>query len=136
MYFTPFLKAYHSMGLSAEDINSSDSLQGAFQTGIAEVLGIPVSSMGPVVAVASLSGGSGGSGASGGAVSVSMMVTCSYSATTVQAMVIASLMSGSLTKDVVSAAVAQGYSGDLSTFQVRVKLSGIVFINKTLYIIC
>ena len=100
------------MGLSAGDINSSGALQGAFQTGLAEVLGISVGSVGGPVASPS------GGGGAGGVVTVTMIVTSSYAATTVQSMVIASLMSGSLARDIAAAAVAQGYQGDLSSFQV------------------
>ena len=102
------------MGLSAGDINSSGALQGAFQTGLAEVLGISVGSVGGPVASPS----GGGGGGAGAVVTVTMIVTSSYAATTVQSMVIASLMSGSLTRDIAAAAVAQGYQGDLSSFQV------------------
>ena len=96
------------MGLTADEINASASLQAGFQAGLAEVLGIDVAAVGLPAASTDSQG-----------VTVSIMATSGADATQVQSTVIASLMTGSLTKDITAAAVTQGYQGDLSSFQVH-----------------
>ena len=98
------------MGLTADDINTSASLQAGFQAGLAEVLGVDVAAVGLPAASTGPQG-----------VTVTIIATSGEDATQVQSTVIASLMTGSLTKDIAAAAVTQGYQGDLSSFQVSEK---------------